>query len=311
MGLGCIFHDRIEAGVLAARQQPCGEGTLRVSSPAPAPPALIGDGRDAIFMNRDVVEFTQAILHVLQRREKLLPTLRHLLPREKAGEELRCVSHLLRLNAQLVTAAGIEPGEHFALLADLLEAARQLVGGGNLDGDITTIADEVVLRSPPLPCLQPAGDLERQRAKALRLRRILRARAAARCCVRSRERPEMPCNRECRRFTGATTRVTSTSSSRAGPSSPVSHLSSSLSAADCGSCKTSANSDIAARSRRKPTRIWCTPSGSSASSAGTLSITCLRHASPMALKASRVLVPRDRSMGAAFTGAASAPSSSS
>src|SRR5262249_37963407 len=160
-----------------------------VPSPAPAPPALIGDGRDAIFMNRDVVEFTQAILHVLQRREKLLPTLRHLLPREKAGEELRCVSHLLRLNAQLVTAAGIEPGEHFALLADLLEAARQLVGGGNLDGDITTIADEVVLRSPPLPCLQPAGDLERQqpggaperqRATAPRLRRLLRARAPPR-----------------------------------------------------------------------------------------------------------------------------------
>src|SRR5262249_10337641 len=84
------------------------------------------------------------------------------------------------LNAQLVTAAGIEPGEHFALLADLLEAARQLVGGGNLDGDITTIADEVVLRSPPLPCLQPAGDLERQRAKALRRRRSLRARAPPR-----------------------------------------------------------------------------------------------------------------------------------
>src|SRR5262245_28123847 len=66
-----------------------------------------------------------------------------------------------------------------------------------------------------------------------------------------------------------------------------------------------------ARSRRSPTRIWCTPSGSPASSAGSLSSTCLRHASAMALKASRVLVPGERSLGAAFTGAASAPSSSS
>src|SRR5262249_48250241 len=83
MGVGCIFHNRVEAGVLAARQQSGGEGTLRVSSPTPAPPSLSSNGRDAIFMDGDVVEVTQAILHVLERREKLLPTLRRLL----AGEE--------------------------------------------------------------------------------------------------------------------------------------------------------------------------------------------------------------------------------
>jgi hypothetical protein len=60
-------------------------------------------------MDRDVVEVAQAILHAFQPREELLPTLQRLLAREKAGEELRCVSHFLSLNAQLVTAAGIEP----------------------------------------------------------------------------------------------------------------------------------------------------------------------------------------------------------
>src|SRR5262245_21252389 len=180
MGVGCIFHNRVEAGVLAARQQSRGEGALRISSPTPAPPALSSNGRDAIFMDSDVVEVAQAILHVLERREKLLPTLRRLLAGEEAGKEVGCVSHLLGLNAQLVTAAGIEPGEHFALLADLLKAARQLVGRRNLDGDIATIADKVVLRPPPLPRLQPAGDLERQRAKAVPPRRILRARAPPR-----------------------------------------------------------------------------------------------------------------------------------
>src|SRR5262245_64081675 len=142
MGVGCIFHNRVEAGVLAARQQSRGEGALRVSSPTPAPPALSSNGRDAIFMNGDVVEVTQAILHVLERREKLLPTLRRLLAGEEAGEELGCVSHLLGLNAQLVTAAGIEPGEHFALLADLLEAVRQVVGGGNLEWDVKSNGDK-------------------------------------------------------------------------------------------------------------------------------------------------------------------------
>src|SRR5215831_8668580 len=122
MGVDCILQNRVETGVLAARQQSSGKGALRVSSPAPAPP-LIGDGRDAIFMDGDVVEVAQAILHVLERGEKLLPALRRLFAGEEAGEELRCVSHLLGLNAQLVTAAGIEPGEHFSPLANLLEAS--------------------------------------------------------------------------------------------------------------------------------------------------------------------------------------------
>src|SRR5262245_57797770 len=106
MGVGCIFHNRVEAGVLAARQQTRGEGALRVSSPAPAPPALSSNGRDAIFMDGDVVEVTQAILHVLERREKLLPTLRRLLAGEEAGKELGCVSHLLGLKCATCDGGG-------------------------------------------------------------------------------------------------------------------------------------------------------------------------------------------------------------
>ena len=144
------MQNRVKARVFAARQQSRSEGALRTVSPAPCPPSLFGNGRNAIFMNRDVVEVAQAVLHAFQPREKLLPTLRRLLAREQAGEELRCVSDFLGLNAQLMTAADIEPREPFTFLADLLEAAGQLVGGGNLDGDVTTIANEVVLRSPPL-----------------------------------------------------------------------------------------------------------------------------------------------------------------
>src|SRR5262245_64824781 len=86
MGVACIFHNRVEAGVLAARQQSRGEGALRVSSPALAPPALIGNGRDAIFMDGDVVEITQAILHVLERQEKLVPTLDAFLPGKRPAK---------------------------------------------------------------------------------------------------------------------------------------------------------------------------------------------------------------------------------
>src|SRR5262249_60078278 len=100
------------------------------------PRSLIGNGRDAIFMNRDVVEVAQAILHAFQRREELLPTLRRLLAGEEPGEELRCVSHFLGLNAQLVTAAGVEAGVPFALLPGLLLAAGELGGGGELVGGV-------------------------------------------------------------------------------------------------------------------------------------------------------------------------------
>jgi hypothetical protein len=125
MRVGCTLQNCVEAGVFASRQQSRSEGAFRAASPAPIPPSLIGNGRDAIFMNRDVVEIAKAILHAFQPREELLPTLRRLLAREKVGEELRGVSHLLGLNAQLVTAAGVESGERFALLAATTFAVRE------------------------------------------------------------------------------------------------------------------------------------------------------------------------------------------
>jgi hypothetical protein len=112
MRVGCTLQNRIETGVLAARQQSRSEGALRAASPAPILPPLTGNGRDAIFMNRDVVEVAQAILHAFQPREELLPTFRRLLARENGGEELRCVSHLLGLNAQLMTPAIVAKLRH-------------------------------------------------------------------------------------------------------------------------------------------------------------------------------------------------------
>src|SRR5207245_10569074 len=94
------------------------------------------------------------------------------------------VPHLPGFKAKLMTAVGVEPREHFALLAHLLDAARQLLDSGNFDGDVTTIADEVVLRSPPLPRFQPASNLERQCAEPLRPCRILRARERRRALLR-------------------------------------------------------------------------------------------------------------------------------
>src|SRR6516165_4561666 len=89
MRVGCTLQNCVEAGVFAARQQSRGEGTLRAASPAPIPPCLTGNGRDAIFMDRDVVEVAQAILHAFQPREELLPTFRRLLAREDGGEDRR------------------------------------------------------------------------------------------------------------------------------------------------------------------------------------------------------------------------------
>src|SRR6516165_7990054 len=121
--------------------------------------------------------------------------------------------------------------------------------------------------------------------------------AASRCSAISCESDGMPRQRRRRRFIGAT-RCTSTSNSRAGPSSPANHLSSALIVTVCGSCKRAANNDIAARSRRNPTRIWCTPSGSPLVRAPWLLTIWFKQASPTILNASRVLVPTDNSTGA-------------
>ena len=74
--------------------------------------------------------------------------------RGRLGEELRGVTHLFRLDAELVAASRIEPGELLALLADLAEAPCQLLGGGGLDRDVAAIAHEIVLRPRPLPRLR-------------------------------------------------------------------------------------------------------------------------------------------------------------
>src|SRR5262249_14990685 len=103
MRVGCTLQNRVEAGVFPTPQQSRGEGALGAASPASISPSLTGNGRDAIFMDCDVVEIAQAILHAFQSREEFLPTFRRLLAREDCGEELRCVSHLLGLNAQLMT----------------------------------------------------------------------------------------------------------------------------------------------------------------------------------------------------------------
>jgi hypothetical protein len=83
MRVGCTLQNCVKAGVFASRQQSRSEGALRAASPVPILPSLIGNGRDAIFMNRDVVEIAQAILHAFQPREELLPALRRFLAREK------------------------------------------------------------------------------------------------------------------------------------------------------------------------------------------------------------------------------------
>ncbi len=75
-----------------------------------------------------------------------------------------------------MAALAIELGERLSLLADLAPVARQLLGSGRLDRDGAPILDETILRSRPLPDLQPCRGLERQRAKAGRCDGVLRAR---------------------------------------------------------------------------------------------------------------------------------------
>src|SRR5271166_2147997 len=127
-------------------------------------------------MHGDVVEIAEPILPALKRRKKLLAPFQRPLGREQRGEELSRITQLLGLDAQLVAAACIEPRQDSAFLANLAPAPRQLLERNHLDRQIAAVANEVVLRVPPQAGLQPCRNVERQRAKARRLYRPLRAR---------------------------------------------------------------------------------------------------------------------------------------
>src|SRR5262245_65286671 len=113
------FRHRVEAGVFVAGPQSGGKVAFRVAAPTPATPAAAGNGRNAVLVHGNVVEVAKAILQVLECRKELLPALPRLLAWKHAGEELRRVADLLGLNAQLVTATGIELRQLLAPLANL------------------------------------------------------------------------------------------------------------------------------------------------------------------------------------------------
>src|SRR5262249_25162114 len=116
------------------------------------------------------------VLHAFERGQKLFTPPRRLLAGKQVGEELRCIAHLLGLDAELVALPRREAGELLAPLADLAESPRQLLGGGGLDRHVAVIAHEIVWRLRPLSGLEPSGDVERQATKPRRAYRLLGAR---------------------------------------------------------------------------------------------------------------------------------------
>src|SRR5215472_1989631 len=126
-------------------------------------------------MHGDVVEIAEPILHALKRGKKLLAPFQCPLGREQRGEELRRITQLLGLDAELVTAACIEPRQPSAFLANLAPAPRQLLEREYLDRQIAAVADKVVLRLPPQAGLEPCRHVEGEGAKARRVHRRLRA----------------------------------------------------------------------------------------------------------------------------------------
>jgi len=202
----------------------------------------------------------------------LLAPFRGSLAPVQAAKEFRRIAQFLGLDAKLVTAACIELGKFFATLRQRrasCPAAKSPIGRSSCG----------VVHCPACSHAPTSSVSTRKRAESTASR--ARLSAASRRCAISCESDGMP--RQCppRFRIGATTRFMRTSSSRAGPSSPASHLSSALMAAVCGPCRRTRNNDTAARSRRNPTRIWCTPSGSPFISAGSLSMICLRQATPI------------------------------
>src|SRR5262249_39277796 len=143
---------------------------------------------------------------------------------------------LASLNAQFMAPARIELSQCFALLAELAPPPRQLLGGENRDREVTPVADGIVFGVIQCPACNHAALSGVSTPKRFDCTAFCaRVTAASRFLASSSMNDRTPSRFVRCLFIGATTRFTSTSNSRAGPSSPVSHLSSALIPAVCGS----------------------------------------------------------------------------
>jgi hypothetical protein len=155
------------------------------------------------------------------------------LPENKVFEELGRIAKLFGLDAKLVSPLWIEFRQQ--------PASFTFFSSGGL------VAQRQILRSA---CLRvratdhPIGD-------ASHLFRAMSRVSAASC---ETVRTALHCGLS-PRLAGSSTRFRKTSNSRAGPNSSVSHFSSDFIALVSDTSKILENSEIAARSRRKPTRI--------------------------------------------------------
>src|SRR6516225_5629626 len=89
----CFIRGRdsdLDPCVFASSQQPSRESAARTRSPM-----MHTDRRNMFFMHGNIVEITESVPQTLERSKESLTPFDHPFIRKEAGEEFRCVSHLL------------------------------------------------------------------------------------------------------------------------------------------------------------------------------------------------------------------------
>src|SRR6516162_10168333 len=220
-------------------------------------------------MHRDVVQVTEGVLQLLQSGHETVPSPHSLLAGKRAAKEFRGVPEFLGLNAHLMSTRWVELLELRTRFQNLLPASPELVGGSTDNRLLSQQAAEIVRVARPVAGFDPARSVENETAKACGFHG--RAGAGKRLLASSLE--VLGENRHSRSIRLAVRdrphnaldehiKLARRAKFLSDPLELGLHLS------VCGSTSMSANSETAARKRRRATRIWCNPSGSPPSVAG-------------------------------------------
>jgi len=210
-----------------------------------------------LFARRDVVEPAQRALQIPEHSQESLAPPCHPFVLEQTREKFDAVTQLLAGDPQLVAPPRVEPFYFARPLLDLLASPRQFVDREILDR-LLAAPPRRRAAAPPAPAHGPASSHCATSRSNIAKRSEPTACSARSCaCTRrlasSARNPSAPEFASRRGIRGISAR--NTSRSRAGASAWASHLSSALMRATRRSLTTSEKSEIAARSRRRPTRI--------------------------------------------------------
>src|ERR1043166_2512107 len=157
--------ERLAARFLAPGHEADREG---LGAGARAPSGAAHQFAGHLFAHRDVIEVAERVLQLLERRHERLAPFLGAPAREKGGEKVGRVAHLLDCDAQLVPLPRLKLAHGAAPFLDLAATTGKLFGRLLSHRPIETPASRFLARVRPGAGLDPRDEVEEQIAIARR-----------------------------------------------------------------------------------------------------------------------------------------------